>query len=155
MENLESKADFLKNDYAKLLATLNANTKPLWGKMNVQQMIEHMGDYVRVASGKDNLGLVTAEALLPKAKTFLESEKQFRENTPNALMPDIPAPSAMTKENAVSRLQIEMDDFFAAFDKEPGKTTLNPFFGELTFEQNIQLLHKHGTHHLRQFGINV
>lgn len=153
MENLQDKAAFLKTEYTKQLAQLDPATAPLWGKMNVQQMIEHMGDYVRIASGKDPATLVTPQEQLPRMQAFLESEKPFRENTPNPLLPDIPPPVKLTEvKQAIDRLQKELDDFFVM---APGKKIMNPFFGELSFEQNIQLLHKHGTHHLRQFGVNI
>ena len=39
-----------------------------------------------------------------------------------------------------------------AFEKNPDLVTRNPFFGDLNFEQSVQLLYKHALHHLRQFG---
>ena len=121
--------------------------------MNVQQMIEHMSEYVRVASGRVSLETVTPEDKLHRMQGFLASEKQFPENTPNALMPDTPAPVRhATKQDAVNELQAEIDHFFKVHEQEAGRTTPNPFFGTLDFEQQVQLLYKHSTHHLRQFG---
>ena len=155
MENIQSKADFLRLEYTHKLKQLDPDTKPLWGKMNVRQMIEHMGDYVRIANGKDTVRLITAEENLSRMQAFLESEKPFRENTPNPMLPDTPPAPKMEVEKAIERLQQELDDFFEICGKEPAKKIMNPFFGELDFEHNVQLLHKHGTHHLRQFGVNV
>jgi hypothetical protein len=93
MENLQQKADFLRDQYTNILAGLDAGTPAKWGKMNVQQMIEHMSDYVRIASGKTLLESVTPEEKLPRVRAFLESEKPFPENTPNALMPETPPPT--------------------------------------------------------------
>lgn len=153
MENIKAKEAFLKTEYTKKLRQLDPATKPLWGKMNVQQMIEHMGDYVRIASGKDPMQLVTPQEQLPRMQAFLESEKPFRENTPNPLLPDIPPPVKLAEVTvAIDRLQKEIDDFLIL---APAKTTMNPFFGELNYEQQVQLLHKHGVHHLRQFGVNI
>lgn len=153
MENLQQKADFLKNEYTKILARLDAAAPRKWGKMNVQQMIEHMSEYVRLASGKESLPNVTPEEKLPRMQGFLESEKQFPENTPNSLMSDIPAAVRhATKEAAIAELQSEIDDFFKVHEQAPGRTTPNPFFGVLDYEHQVQLLHKHSTHHLRQFG---
>lgn len=155
MENLDQKAQFLRSEYTKALATLDARTAPSWGKMNVQQMIEHMGDYLRIASGKTPVSVVTPAENLPRMQGFLESEKPFRENTPNALLPDTPAPvKHATKEDAIAELQREIDHFFAAHEAESTRITPNPFFGDLNFQQQVQLLHKHATHHLRQFGLN-
>jgi hypothetical protein len=156
MENIEQKAKFLKEDFTKALASLDANAARKWGKMNVQQMIEHMSDYVRIASGKTPMETITPAENIPKMQAFLESEKPMRENTPNPLLPDVPPPVRhATKEAAIAELQDEIDHFFAVHEQEAGRATPNPFFGTLSFEQQVQLLYKHGTHHLRQFGVDV
>ena len=153
MENLQQKAAFLKNGFTAALSGLDTNTPGKWGKMNVQQMIEHMSDYVRVANGRTPMEIMTPEEKILRMQGFLESEKSFQENTPNAFMPDIPAPvKHATKEEAISELQGEINHFFTVYEKEQDKKIANPFFGQLTFDQQVQLLHKHATHHLRQFG---
>jgi len=155
MENLQQKADFLKNQYTKILAELDADAPRKWGKMNVQQMIEHMSDYVRIANGRTAMEIITAEDMLPRMHGFLESEKPMKENTPNSLMADEPTPVRhATKEVAINELQGEIDYFFAVHEQEQGRSTPNPFFGKLDFDQQVQLLHKHSTHHLRQFGLD-
>ncbi len=153
MENIAQKARFLKHEYTKILAQLDANAPRKWGKMNVQQMIEHMSDYFRIANGKTPMETITPEEKLPRMQGFLASEKPFPENTPNQLMPDEPSPVRLaSKEEAIKELQGEIDEFFSVHEKDKSRKTPNPFFGTLDFEQQIQLLYKHGTHHLRQFG---
>jgi hypothetical protein len=89
-------------------------------------------------------------------REFLLSEKPFQENTINPLMATEPAPLIhKTVQAAIGTLQQEMIYFFEVFEKDTNMTTRNPFFGELNFDQNVQLLHKHAVHHLRQFGTNV
>lgn len=154
MENLGTKATFLRNDFVKLLATIDPATKPLWGKMNPQQMVEHMSYAMRQASGKDPYTTITPEEHLPKMQAFLMSEKPFRENTPNQLLPDEPAPAKhTTMQESLDELQSEIDHFFHVYGTDPQKTINNPFFGELNYDMQVQLLHKHAWHHLRQFGI--
>jgi hypothetical protein len=58
-------------------------------------------------------------------------------------------------EAAVSELKAQLEHFFASFAANPKLTTLNPFFGVLDYDMNVQLLHKHALHHLRQFGVEV
>jgi hypothetical protein len=153
MENIQEKAHFLAKEYTAKLKTLQPETPQLWGKMNVQQMIEHMSDYVRIASGKSIVPSVTPEENIPKMQGFLMSEKPFRENTPNVLMSDTPIPVRhATQEASIHELQQELDYFFEAYEKEKGKKIPSPFFGELNYEMQVQLLHKHAWHHLRQFG---
>jgi hypothetical protein len=36
--------------------------------------------------------------------------------------------------------------FFEAFENDHNLVTRNPLFGDLNFEQNVQLLHKHALH---------
>lgn len=155
MENLTQKANFLRNEYCNILNELPADATRLWGKMNVQQMIEHMSDYLRIASGKTPTEIHTPEENIGRMQSFLETEKPFRENTPNQLMSDEPpALRNTTKAEAVNELQQEINHFFEVFEKDQDRSIKNPFFGLLNFNQQVQLLHKHSTHHLRQFGLN-
>lgn len=155
MENIEAKKKFLKEEYTKKLSALDPNAERLWGKMNVQQMIEHMSDYVRIANGRMPMEVITAEEHIPKMHAFIASEKPFKENTPNSLLPDTPAAVRHTNTNdAIAELQNELDHLFEVFGSDPLLSIANPFFGRLNFDMQVQLLHKHGWHHLRQFGVN-
>lgn len=152
-----NKASFLKNELVPALAAIAPDRQPAWGRMNLQQMVEHLTrEGFGWASGKQPQQLTTPEEHIPKMQAFLMSDKPFRENTPNSLMPEEPAPVTYADvPAALAALQSEIDYFFAVFGKEPGKKVLNPFFGELDEEMSVQLLHKHALHHLRQFGVTV
>ena len=151
------KEHFLKKSFVSLLQQIPSDTNPVWGKMSLQQMIEHFTDAVRTASGKLMTKKVfTKEEDLPKMRAFLVSDKPFRENTPNPLMPEVPAPVRNASiATAMLELQAELDYFFDVFKANPKLHTTNPFFGELDYDMNLQLLHKHAVHHLKQFGTNV
>lgn len=82
------------------------------------------------------------------------SDKPFKENTKNPLMGKEPAPlQYQTVQAAIGSLQEELIYFFEVYEKNPAQIIRNPFFGDLNFEQNVQLLHKHALHHLKQFGV--
>lgn len=140
----------------RYLQQLDPSTSPRWGKMNVQQMIEHYaGDAVRNASGRLKIEkIVTPLDKLSAMREFMMSEKPFKENTKNPLVGEQP-PSLRfhTVQAAIGALQQELIYFFEAFKNNPQLTTRNPFFGDLNFDQNVQLLYKHALHHLRQFGV--
>lgn len=154
MENLEIKKAFLRNEYTAILKTIPSNAERRWGKMNLQQMIEHMTDSVSWATGKCIFNLVTLEENVPKMQAFLISEKPFKENTPNNLISETPPVIRNSSVNdSIEELQNEIDLFLHQFEVEGKEKTLNPFFGELTFDMWVQLLHKHAWHHLRQFGV--
>jgi hypothetical protein len=150
------KENFLRTKLVHCLQQLDPSTKPRWGKMNVQQMIEHYaGHAVRNASGRLKIEkIVTPLDKLAAMREFMMSEKPFKENTKNPLLGEEPASLRFhTPQAAIGALQQELIYFFEAFKNDPRLTTRNPFFGYLNFEQNVQLLYKHALHHLRQFGV--
>lgn len=148
------KENFLRTKFITFLQRLDVTTPPQWGKMNVQQMIEHFADSVMIASGKLKLPPVNEGERLQKAREFLMTEKPLRPNTKNPFLSEEPAPLKYnTVQAAIGKLQEEFIYFFETFEKNPGLTTSNPFFGELNFDENIQFLFKHALHHLKQFGV--
>ncbi|MEP6647929.1 MAG: hypothetical protein ABJC12_12645 [Saprospiraceae bacterium] len=150
------KENFLRTKLISYLQRLDPATLPKWGKMSVQQMIEHYaGDAVRNANGRLKIeNIVTPPEHLEKMREFMMSEKPFKENTNNPLMGEEPLPPRYkTVQAAIGSLQQELIYFFDAYEKNPSMVIRNPFFGDLNFEQNVQLLYKHALHHLRQFGV--
>lgn len=151
---IEEKIHFLETGCIELLRSLDAHAKGNWGVMNGQQMVEHMSEMIRMAGGKDIYAVVTPEEHLPKYKAFLLSDKEFRPNTKNPIMPEEPVMVRLSgMQEAVDEFKKEMSDFFEVFEKEPSKITTHHVFGELNYEENVILLYKHATHHLRQFGL--
>ena len=147
---------FLRSRFIYCLHQLAPDTKPLFGKMSVQQMIEHFAnDSLPTASGKRVFSVILTPAdKLPKVRAFMLSDSPFKEGTRNPLMSDEPAPPVHhTVQASIGALQMELIDFFDHFEKNPTATTRNPFFGDLSFEENVHLLYKHALHHLRQFGM--
>ncbi len=150
------KENFLRTKLVPHLQQLDPSTPPRWGKMNVQQMVEHLSrDAVSNASGRLVFEkIITPPEQLVKFREFLMSEKPFRENTRNPLLNEEPAPPQyQTVQAAIGALQQELIWFFEAYEKQPQLVIRNPIFGDLNFEQNVQLLYKHAQHHLRQFGV--
>ncbi len=150
----DPKEEFLKNDFIPLLGKLKPAEKGRWGVMDAQQMVEHFADAVKNASGKLILPQLSEGEQLEKMRAFLVSEKPFRENTDNPLIPkEGIAHRQPDLQSAIKKLQTELDFFFETFQNNPALKTGNAFFGSLDYEMNIQLLHKHAMHHLRQFGL--
>ena len=116
--------------------------------------MEHFADAVKNASGKLILPVVNSGERLEKSREFLMTEMQFKENTKNPLIPETPFPLRKANMNAaIEKLQDELNYFFEAFENNPSLKTNNSIFGELDYTMNVQLLHKHALHHLRQFGL--
>lgn len=150
----DQKLDFLKTRFLSLLQPLTAEAAGKWGLMNGQQMVEHFADAVKNASGKLRLLEINDGERLEKMRLFVFSETPFRQNTPNPLIGEKPLPLRQPDmQAAIEKLKAELNYFFTAFENDPALITHNPFFGELDYAGNVQLLHKHALHHLKQFGL--
>lgn len=151
---LNDKIDFLKTQLAQILKAAPADPQKQWGVMSFQQMVEHFADAVKNASGKLRLPIINEGERLAKFRIFLMSESPFSPNTKNPLMAEEGAPLRQPDlSSAIDKLQSELNYFFEAFEKTPDLLTGNPFFGDLSFKENVQLLHKHAMHHLKQFNL--
>lgn len=148
------KLHFLKTEFPKLLQTLKPDAKGNWGVLNGIQMVEHMADSVKEATGKLHLTILTPEDRLEKVKEFALSDKDFKPNTQNIKMPTTPSPARnKTMQEAISEFENEVVDFLSYFENNKGGTLPNSFFGNLNFEEWTHLLSKHAKHHCKQFGL--
>ena len=145
---------FINVEFPELLKKLTPDTPAKWGLMNAQQMVEHLTDYIRVASGKSPAAIMTTEEHLPAYKRFLESEKEFRPNTKNPLNTGEPNPVRMKDlQTAIDEYLAEMEDFYQIFKRQPGLKTIHPAFGYLDADEWMRMQYKHLRHHARQFGL--
>jgi|688.fasta_scaffold18777_4 hypothetical protein len=149
------KVDFLRTGFIGFCKTLSDDQKGKWGKMNAQQMVEHFSASVRIATKKETFPLQTPLEKIPAVQHFINSDKEFRENTPNNLLSDTPSEwKHPSMEAAIDELSMEINEFFTYFETKPGQIVQNPFFGDLDFSMWVQLLSKHALHHAKQFGYN-
>ncbi len=148
------KLKFIQYTFIQFLRELDPATTPSFGKMNAQQMVEHFQYAVEVAGGKIVVpAITTGEEALEKAYRWLMEDGQFKDNTPNALLPEDPMPTtAPSMGDAIDNLEDAIQECVDAYKGEQGKKILNAFFGELDYYEQMQLLYKHAQHHARQFG---
>ena len=145
---------FLRDEMMPLLQTLTPASEAKWGKMNAQQMIEHLAAFFKVSSNRIKFPLVTPEEQLPAYKAFLLSNKQFRENTqaPLSVLPAEPLTLRQTDlKEAMEALDQSVTEFYQFFAGDPLLQTTHPVFGPLNYEEWVLLHYKHVSHHARQF----
>lgn len=153
---MQEQLHFLKNEFIPIIRNVDTSVGAQWGKMNFQQMAEHVAAFFKVSTHKLKFDLVSPPEHLPKLKEFLMSDKQFRENTkaPTSIIGEEPFPVYYaTPQEAVAKLEKEVNHFFHFYETNPEATAIHPVFGELNFEEWVRLHYKHVTHHLRQFGL--
>jgi hypothetical protein len=146
---------FLKNDLVPLLGSIPSEKQPDWGNLTLQQMIEHLSDVQRLASGKiSNKVLTVPEEKIPNLQKFLMSDKPFPQDVVNPIFPKDPQPVRnITTDEALKELQTEIDFYFSLIESDQEFSILHPYFGELNKEMNLQAVYKHALHHLKQFGV--
>lgn len=150
-----AKKNFVSTGFSAFAQSLPADAMGNWGKMNAQQMVEHVTAFFKVSTGKIQFAVVTQPEHLPKYKEFLLSDKEFRENTkaPAEIIGEEVLPLRNeTMEAAILNLKKSIEEFFEYFASGPLQTTSHPVFGALTFDEWVQLHYKHVLHHAKQFG---
>ena len=130
---------------------LQPDSKALWGKMDVAQMLAHIQVPTQVSLGDRQLKRSIPGFLFGAiAKKKLLSEKPF----PVGLPTD---PSFVMKGKY--DFHIEKQKAFTLLSRliagsEAGLTkATHPFFGKMTADEWGMLTWKHLDHHLRQFGV--
>ncbi|MNK00453.1 hypothetical protein D3C87_182380 [compost metagenome] len=147
---------FIETDLETVLNHLNKltpDTKPAWGKMSAQRMVEHLTDTLRIATGENPQELLIPEEKVERMVAFLYTDKPMAQNM------EVP----FAKEGTPLRneeLELAVDEFVDVylefqelFAQDPELKTMHGFYGLLTYEQWDLLNKKHLTHHFTQFGI--
>lgn len=152
---IHAQVTFLQNGVIPLLYKLDPLRKGKWGKMDGQQMVEHLREICKVANGKIVLSLMNTDPeKLARARAFLLSELPFPENARVPVMPEEPRPHKFsTLEEAITKTAEELQEIFTVYTANPSLVLMHPIFGELNYEEQVQYLYKHIRHHLRQFGL--
>lgn len=138
-------------DMVERIEKLQPDSQPIWGKMNVAQMLSHAQVPIEVALGDKKLKQTFMGMLFGKvSKHKLFNEKPFVQGLPTDRSFIRKGEHDFETEkqrllNLVSRVVSASPD---GFTKDP-----HPFFGRLTLNEWGTSLWKHLDHHLRQFGV--
>jgi hypothetical protein len=151
----ELRLQFLKSEVPALIAPLQADDLPKWGKMTAQHMVEHLSLSLAVANGKIKVAeFITAADRLPIMKRFILSETPFRENTKSpALSDELSALKYANLDEAKVIFNKALQALFTVYEADPNLVIRNPIFGDLNYEEQAGLITKHITHHFNQFGL--
>ena len=149
------KTIFVEQDKNELLTRINQLTPanaPLWGQMNVSQMLLHCTEGIKMPTGEikprkvpfpiNILGMLIKKTAL--------GDGDFRKNSPTAAELKISSTEDFQKEKA--RL-IDAVNKLHALGEGGIKQEVHPFFGKMTQKEWGRLNYKHLDHHLKQFGV--
>ena len=147
--------DFLNRDLIhKKLSSLKATAKPLFGKMNGQQMVEHLSLLVQISNGTFPVNEFVSDEKSARRKPFLDTENEIQVGFKAPMLSEEPySVKFNTIEDSIDELCKQIDAFEIFFSDNPTQLITHPFFGELDFEYWKKFHVKHFTHHFKQFGL--
>jgi hypothetical protein len=145
---------FLKQELPLLLDKLSPDLSPLWGSMNVHQMVEHLGFTFLMSTGKLKVHFTSEPEKIPVLKRFVMSSRELPRLFKNPLLPEQPIPvSTSSLTEAKKALLQTVDYFFEYYRQKPDAVHLHNVFGELNYHEWLITHYKHIRHHLGQFGV--
>jgi hypothetical protein len=139
-------------DYRELggrLDRLTAETPARWGKFSAPQMVCHLTDALKMASGE--LAIPPRKMVLryPIIKHLIIYALPFPKGAPTA--PQLVSRIATEWHGEVQSLRRELEAFVKRGPSGP--FVPHPAFGDLTPRTWGVLVYKHMDHHLKQFGV--
>jgi hypothetical protein len=141
------------SEFLILLEKLTIDSKPTWGKMSAQRMVEHLTDGIRMSMGEGDFHLEIPEDRVSKMVLFLESDKPMAQNIQVSFATPEMELRTLDLDDAIDEFTLAWVDFEELYEYNPSFTALHPYYGDLNYEQWQRLHSKHFTHHFSQFGL--
>lgn len=144
----------VKKELLDRINKLFPESKGLWGKMNVHQMICHLSDQLRDLDGsrpvKYEGNFITKHAIRHLLARF--------ENWPKGVFPaasDYDQLKNGTPPKDFSSDKKILAEMLGSLDltDEKRELPMHPAFGKLTHKQYARIVYLHFNHHLKQFGV--
>jgi hypothetical protein len=138
------------------LNKLGVDSKPLWGKMSAQHMVEHLILSYRISNDTIKVKIESDEKTLPTLKRFLLSDKPLPKLFINPIIGENLLPLELGSiKSAKEVLLLEMTKYEKHFRSSPESTPTHPIFGNLNKTEWDIFHKKHIEHHFAQFGFEI
>ncbi|WP_338764827.1 hypothetical protein WAF17_00390 [Bernardetia sp. ABR2-2B] len=146
---------FLQTTVPAATSKLLSVTKPHWGKMTAQHMIEHL--YTAVISST----IIKKTPPIPASpnqemfkNVLIYSPEPMAKNLDNPAfrfgLPDYTNPTII---EAKAKLLSSLERFFEVYEGKNYAYNYNPFLGDLHAQETLVFHYKHFKHHYTQFGL--
>jgi len=138
------------------LSQLSEDTKPKWGIMTPQHMLEHLEYTYKIASGEiQDFEISTPEKILEKVKNSLYNYNTFPQNSQFPLLEKDTLDELKHKDyaTALEHFKLQREKYLEYFKNNPDATLNNMVFGELNRYEWYLMERKHLNHHFKQFGL--
>jgi len=139
-----------RDELTNRINSINENSQPVWGKMNVYQMTKHCIIWNEWVLGRGNF--VYKQEFLGKIFGKMALRSNTKDDKP--LSKNMPAGRAFTIKEKGGDLKTQITiwtNHIIAFEHFANDHFIHDFFGKMTNEQIGIFAYKHNDHHLRQF----
>ena len=155
---VQKKCPFAEINRAVIEEKFNAlteSTKPQWGLMTAQHLVEHFEKFMKLGLGEIEASLLTPEDRLETVQDSLWNYKPMPKNFEHPLLK-----KGENEDLVYENLAAAKESYWKYFDRiemfykeNPEGTLLNPVFGHLDRYHWYLINRKHYNHHFEQFGI--
>ena len=136
------------------LQLLTNDSKPSFGNMNAQQMIEHLSEITKIPNGNWKIDVFVDEEKAARRKPFLNTDNEIQIGFKASFLSENPVPLQFSSiHEAIEDLIKQIRLFKEVFEKNPSRIVTHPFFGDLDYDLWKKFQVKHFTHHFKQFGL--
>lgn len=146
---------FTKKEIHHSLSKLTEASKPSWGILTPQHMVEHLTMSVKASIGQVSLTAVTEEKHQEKFQEWLYSHKRMPKHYSNPAMKEgalMPLTYGSLNE-AIEALAETYEAYIIHGKENPEDMNTHPVYGSIN-NYEWKLLHtKHFHHHFEQFGV--
>lgn len=153
MNDTSTKKHFLTSEVMELLKKLKSDTKPAFGLMTAQHMVEHLSWTLKGCTKR------VGEVENPPTKgqlgfqRFIEKGAILQHRPSDKTKADLPELKFENLEEAIEQVKVAIERFYVHFESNPNFKCYNKFFGELGFDQLELFNYNHYRYHLWQFGL--
>lgn len=138
----------------QILLQLNTESKAVWGRMDAQQMIEHLILVCELSNGTKECEVHTPEKYIEKSQAFLMSDEPMPKNFIAKFIPEEPAAHRYENiEASINAFISSIVQYHSYWNGKEETTRNHPVFGKLNKHKWDMVHNKHITHHLLQFGL--
>ena len=136
------------------LHLLRPDSQRRWGRMNVHQMVCHVADACRMATGEQKVSDAST-ALTRTIVKYLALYLPLRWRAGIATRPEIDQYVAGTWPSAFASDLARVETLLKTIAERPESTVwpVHPIFGRLSHAEWMRWAYLHTDHHLRQFGV--
>ena len=136
-----------------ILNRLSSSKTPLWGKMNAQEMVEHLSDMLMMSRGIGDFTIDVDVETIARRQQFLLSDKEMAKNIAVPFTKDIIELRHDELELALDEFTEEWMNFTEYYENNPSASVIHPYYGALDFNLWLKMHDKHFMHHFKQFGL--